>query len=149
MKICFVCSSGGHLLQLHILKDWWSRYDRFWVTFEKEDAVYLLKNEQTYWGYFPTNRNIKNLMKNTILAFKVLRREKPDLIISTGAGISVPFFYVGKLLGSKLIFIEVYDRIDSPTLSGRLVHPLADAFILQWEEQKKFYAKGQILGQLL
>jgi len=89
------------------------------------------------------------LIRNTLLAIKILRREKPDLIISTGAGISVPFFYVGKLLGSKLVFIEVYDRIDSPTLSGRLVHPLVDAFILQWEEQKKFYPKGRVLGRLL
>jgi len=149
MKICLVSSSGGHLWQLNILKDWWSRHDRFWVTFRKEDAVYLLQNERTYWGHFPTNRNIKNLIRNTLLAIKILRREKPDLIISTGAGISVPFFYVGKLLGSKLVFIEVYDRIDSPTLSGRLVHPLVDAFILQWEEQKKFYPKGRVLGRLL
>jgi len=149
MKICLACSSGGHLLQLHVLKEWWSQYDRFWVTFKKEDAIHHLKNEKAYWGHFPTNRNIKNLLKNSLLAFKILRHEKPDLIISTGAGISVPFFYVGKLFGSKLIFIEVFDRIDSPTLSGRLVYPIVDAFIVQWEGQKKFYPKGQFLGQLL
>jgi UDP-N-acetylglucosamine:LPS N-acetylglucosamine transferase len=149
MKICLVCSSGGHLLQLHVLKDWWRKYERFWVTFKKEDAIYLLREERSYWGYFPTNRSFKNLIKNTFLAFKIIRKERPDIVVSTGAGISVPFFYVGKLYGAKCIFIEVYDRIDSPTLTGKLNYPAADAYILQWKEQQKYYPKGIVLGQLL
>jgi UDP-N-acetylglucosamine:LPS N-acetylglucosamine transferase len=149
MKICLVCSSGGHLLQLHLLEEWWGKYERFWVTFEKEDAIYLLREEKSYWGYFPTNRSLKNLIKNTFLAFKIIRKERPNIIVSTGAGISVPFFYVGKLYGAKCVFIEVYDRIDSPTLTGKLNYPVADAYILQWDEQKKYYPKGVVLGQLL
>lgn len=149
MKLCLVSSSGGHLFQLFILKKWWEKHERFWVTFEKEDALSLLENEKSYWSYFPTNRNIKNLIRNTFLALKILRKEKPDIIVSTGAGVAVPFFYVGKLLGAKLIFIEVYDRIDSSTLTGKLVYPITDVFLLQWQEQKKFYSKGRVLGQLL
>lgn len=144
-----VSSSGGHLHQLYILKDWWGKYDRFWVTFKKIDAISLLNEEKTYWGYYPTNRNLKNLFRNFFLAFKILSKEKPDVIASTGAGISVPFFYVGKLFRAKLLYIEVYDRIDSPTLTGRMVYPITDFFIIQWEEQKKFYPKGRFLGQLL
>lgn len=149
MKICLVSSSGGHLLQLHILKEWWKKYPRYWVTFKKEDAVSLLEKEKVYWSYFPTNRNIKNLIRNTFLALKILLKEKPEIIVSTGAGVAVPFFYVGKLIGAKLIYIEVYDRINLPTLTGKLVHPITDVFILQWEEQKKFYPKGEVWGQLL
>jgi UDP-N-acetylglucosamine:LPS N-acetylglucosamine transferase len=149
MKICLVCSSGGHLLQLHLLKEWWEKYERFWVTFKKEDAVCLLEKENAYWGYFPTNRSIKNLIKNTFLAFKILRKEKPNVVVTTGAGISVPFFYLGRLFGSKCIFIEVYDRIDSATLTGKLIYPVSHICILQWEQQKKFYPKGIVLGQLL
>lgn len=149
MKLCLVSSSGGHLLQLHILKEWWNKYERFWVTFKKEDALSLLEKEKVYWAYFPTNRNIKNLIRNTILAVKILFKERPEIIVSTGAGVAVPFFYMGKLLGAKLIYIEVYDRIDSPTLTGKLVCPITDAFLLQWEEQKKFYPKGEVLGELL
>lgn len=149
MKFCLVSSSGGHLLQLFVLEEWWKKHERFWVTFKKEDAISLLEKETVYWAYFPTNRNIKNLIKNIYIALKILFKERPDIIVSTGAGVAVSFFYLGKLLGAKLIYIEVYDRIDSPTLTGKLVYPITDAFVLQWEEQKKFYPKGQVLGQLL
>jgi len=149
MKLCLVASSGGHLLQLHALKQWWKKHDNFWVTFKKEDAISLLAKERIYWAYFPTNRNIINLIWNTLLALKILIKERPEIIVSTGAGVTVPFFYVGKLLGAKLIFIEVYDRIDLPTLTGKLVYPITDAFLLQWEEQKKAYPKGKVIGQIL
>ena len=101
-----------------------------------------------YSCYYPTNRNIKNLIRNTILAVKVLRKERPELIISSGAAVSVPFFYLGKLFGAKLIYIEVFDRIDKPTLSGRLVYPITDKFIVQWEEQKQVYKKAINLGSI-
>lgn len=92
MKICLVGSSGGHLTHLYLLKEFWEKHERFWVTFDKVDSKSLLEAEKCYWCYFPTNRNIKNLIKNTFLAFKILKREKPDLIISSGAGPAVPFF---------------------------------------------------------
>ncbi len=147
MKIGLVSSSGGHLYQLHVLREWWEKSDRFWVTFRKTDATSLLRGERAYWAFFPTTRNIKNLVRNAFLAFRVLRREKPDVIVSTGAGVAVPFFYLGKLFGCRLVFIEVYDRIDSPTLTGRLVYPIADAFLLQWPEQKAHFPRGRLIGQ--
>ncbi|MFQ6178958.1 PssD/Cps14F family polysaccharide biosynthesis glycosyltransferase [Bacillus paranthracis] len=149
MKICLVGSSGGHLIQLYQLEKWWSKHERFWVTFDKQDSKSLLKNEQTFWCHYPTNRNIKNLVKNTFLAFKILRKERPDVIISTGAAPAIPFFYLGKLFGCKLVYIEVYDRIDLPTLTGKVVYPITDKFILQWEEQKKLYPKGEVLGGIM
>ncbi|MDU7455931.1 PssD/Cps14F family polysaccharide biosynthesis glycosyltransferase [Clostridium saudiense] len=146
MKVCFVTSSGGHLTHLIQLKEWWQDKERFWVTFDKEDSRSILKNERKYWCYFPTNRNIKNLIKNTFLAIKILVKEKPDLIISTGAAVAIPFFYLGKLFGAKVVYIEVYDRIDKATITGKLVYPISDLFVLQWEEQKRFYPKGEVLG---
>lgn len=148
MKVCFITSSGGHLTHLMQLKEWWNNKDRFWVTFEKEDSKSILKDERKYWCYFPTNRNVKNLVKNTFLAIKILLKEKPDLIVSSGAAPAIPFFYVGKLLGAKVVYIEVYDRIDKPTITGKLVYPISDLFVLQWEEQKRFYPKGEVLGGL-
>ena len=93
-------------------------------------------------------RNLKNLLKNTVVAWKVLRKEKPDLLISSGAAVAVPFFYLAKLMGKKLIYVEVYDRIDKPTLTGRLVYPIVDCFIVQWEEQKQVYKKAVNLGSI-
>ena len=146
MKICLVGSSGGHLTHLYLLKPFWENEERFWVTFEKDDAKSILKNEKMYPCYYPTNRNMKNLIKNTLLAVKVLKKEKPDLIISSGAAVAVPFFYVGKLFGAKTVYIEVFDRIDKPTLTGKLVYPVTDKFIVQWEEMKKVYPKAINLG---
>lgn len=148
IKVCLVGSSGGHLTHLYMLKPFWKDKKRFWVTFDKEDARSLLAGEKMYSCYYPTNRNIKNLLRNTVVAVKVLHQEKPDLIISSGAAVAVPFFYLGKLFGAKLIYIEVFDRIDKPTLTGKLVYPIADKFIVQWDEQKKVYPKAINLGSI-
>ena len=148
LKICLVGSSGGHLTHLYLLKPFWENKKRFWVTFDKEDARSLLEGERVYPCYYPTNRNLKNLLKNTVVAWKVLRKEKPDLLISSGAAVAVPFFYLAKLMGKKLIYVEVYDRIDKPTLTGRLVYPIVDCFIVQWEEQKQVYKKAVNLGSI-
>lgn len=145
-KVCLVGSSGGHLTHLYLLKPFWEEKERFWVTFGKKDAKSILENEKMYECYFPTNRNIKNLIKNTFLAIKIIRKEKPKLIISSGAGAAVPFFYIGKIFHAKTIFIEVFDRIDKPTITGKLVYPVTDIFIVQWEEMKKVYPKAINLG---
>ena len=147
-KICLVGSSGGHLTHLYKLKPTWKKYNRFWVTFNKEDANDLLINEKVYHCYFPTNRNFWNLIRNTLLAFKLLLKEKPRVIISSGAAVAVPFCYIGKLMGAKIIYIEVFDRIDRPTVTGKLVYPIADEFIVQWDEMKKVYPKAKKLGSI-
>ena len=129
MKLGLVGSSGGHLTHLYLLKEFWEQEERFWVTFKKEDAVSLLKEERVFWCYFPTNRNIINFFKNAVLAIQILKKEKPDFLVSTGAGAAVPFFYIGRLMGIKLVFIEVYDRIDKPTLTGRVVYPICNCAV--------------------
>lgn len=148
MKVCLVGSSGGHLTHMYMLKSFWMKKERFWVTFEKEDAKSILQDEEVYFCYFPTNRNVVNLIRNTFLAVKVLMKEKPDLIISSGAAVAVPFFYVGKLFGCKLVYVEVFDRVDKGTLTGKMVYPITDKFIVQWEEQKKIYKKAINLGSI-
>ncbi|HGF7717980.1 TPA: PssD/Cps14F family polysaccharide biosynthesis glycosyltransferase, partial [Enterococcus faecium] len=141
-----VGSSGGHLTHLYLLKNFWEKEERFWVTFDKEDSRSMLKDERFFPCYYPTNRNIINLIRNSFLAIRILLKEKPDLIISSGAAVAVPFFYLGKLIGAKTIYIEVFDRIDAPTLTGKLVYPVTDKFIVQWDEMKKVYPKAINLG---
>jgi UDP-N-acetylglucosamine:LPS N-acetylglucosamine transferase len=149
LKIAIVCSSGGHLYQLFVLKDWWKNFDRFWVTFKKPDAESMLAGERVHYSYFPTNRNIPNLIRNTFLALRILFKERPDVIVSSGAGVALPFFFLGKLLRKKLIFLEVFDRLDHPTLTGRLVYPICDKFLVQWDEQRAFYPRAELWGQAL
>ena len=131
-----------------MLKPFWQDHDRFWVTFNKEDARSVLEGERMIPCYFPTNRSLKALVINSRLAWKTLRKEKPDLIISSGAAVAVPFFWLGKLFGAKTIYMEVFDRIDKPTLTGKLVYPVTDTFIVQWEEMKQVYPKAVNLGSI-
>lgn len=147
-KFLIVGSSGGHLTHMYMLKKMWSKHDRVWVTFNKEDANSILKDERKYWCYYPTNRNIPNLIRNTFLAFKILKKEKPDVIISSGAAVAIPFFILGHLFGAKLVYVEVFDRIDKGTISGKICYKFADKFIVQWEEQLKVYPKAINLGQI-
>ncbi len=148
LKVCLVGSSGGHLTHLYMLKPFWEGKERFWVTFDKSDANSILQYEIIYHCYYPTNRSLKALLINTKLAWKILRNEKPDLIISSGAAVAVPFFYLGKMLNIKTIYIEVFDRINKPTLTGKIVYPVTDKFIVEWEEMKQVYPKAINLGSI-
>lgn len=148
-KVCIPTSSGGHLTHMRMLAPVLGEArDRFWVTFDKEDANTALEKERIYHCYFPTNRNVWNTIRNTLLAIRVLRKERPDLIVSSGAAIAVPFFLVGKLMGAKTVYVEVFDRVDAPTLTGQLVRRFTDLFIVQWPEMTEVYAGSVDLGSI-
>lgn len=149
MKVALVCSSGGHLYELYSLHDAWRKYERFWVTFKAEDSRYLLKGERIYWAYQPTNRSVLNLFRNLWLAVRVLTKEKPDVVLSTGAGVSVPFLYVAKLLRCKTIYVESVARVKELSLSGKLVLPIVDVFYVQWPELAQKCPKTQYQGGIL
>jgi hypothetical protein len=148
VKALLVCSNGGHLLQLQQLRPWWSRIDRVWVTFRLADAVSSLTGERVVWAFHPTQRNVLNLLRNMWLAWTTLRQERPSIVVSTGAGVAPPFFLVARLLRIKTVYVEVFDRIDTSTMSGRLCYPMSTLFLLQWEQQKRFYPKGEVIGAL-
>jgi beta-1,4-N-acetylglucosaminyltransferase len=149
IKIGIVTSRGGHLFQLYRLKNWWKNYDRFWVTIPGEDVSSMLNNEKIHFAYHPESRNVVNAIKNVFLAWKILRQECPTHLISCGAGVAPPFFYIGKILGIKLIFIEPYDFIQYPSLSGKLVSPISHHMLVQHEEQLKFYKNAVYKGSTL
>ncbi len=148
MRLLLVCSSGGHLSQLHVLSDWWGRHNTHWVSFGTEHGRTLLADEDVTWAHYPTTRNIPNLLRNMVLAARVLRRERPEVVVSTGAGVALPFFLLARLYGARTAYLEVYDRIESRTLTGRLCAPFADVFMLQWPEQKALYPDGVVVGQV-
>lgn len=148
--VLLVGSSGGHLAQLWSLRPWWERKRRTWVTFGTTDARGLLADERdVVWAYHPTTRNVPNLLRNTWLAVRVTWRVRPATVVSTGAAVAVPFFLVGRLLGARTVFVEVYDRVETPTLTGRLVRPLAHLVLVQWPEQRGLYRDSIEIGPLL
>lgn len=149
MRLCLVASSGGHLLELVSLCEAWQTHARFWVTFHTDDARSLLEGERVIWAYHPTNRNVKNLLKNLWLAWQVLRRERPDYVISTGAGVAVPFLWVGRLLGRRTVYIESVARIEELSLSGRLVYPVVHRFFVQWADLLQRHPRAVYGGRVL
>ena len=149
IKVGLICSRGGHLLQLYLLKDWWKEYNRFWVTGRGEDSSYLLRKEIVYFGYFPEHRNILNAIKNLFLAFKIIFREKPDLLVSTGAGIAPPFFLTGKILGCHLIFLDSYSFIKYPSISARMVSFLSDKVLVQHQLERSSLKNAEYWGSIL
>jgi UDP-N-acetylglucosamine:LPS N-acetylglucosamine transferase len=149
MKILLVCSSGGHLAQLYRLRPWWERHQRTWVTFADPQSKSLLRDERVIAAFAPTTRNVPNAARNLRLAISVIRRERPDVVISDGAGVAFPFFLVAKAAGVRTVYLEVYDRISRPTMTGKLCYPVTDLFLLQWPEQARSYPRGQEIGCLL
>jgi UDP-N-acetylglucosamine:LPS N-acetylglucosamine transferase len=110
----------------------WADLDHSWVTLPGADVTHLLRGEAVEIAHGPTNRSLGNLLRNLPLAWRVIRERKPDVILSTGAGLAVPFFLVGRLLRRRLVYVESVTRIESVSLSGRIVYPLAHEFLVQW-----------------
>ncbi|MEO8107099.1 MAG: PssD/Cps14F family polysaccharide biosynthesis glycosyltransferase [Actinomycetes bacterium] len=148
-RALLVGSSGGHLAQLIALAPLWPRNLRHWVTFDTADAVSQLVAEDVTWAHHPTTRNLPNLARNAALARKVMREYKPQVVVSTGAAVAYPFFAMARATGIPTVYIEVYDRIDSKTLTGRLCRPLSTLFCVQWEEQQRLYKDSVLVGPLL
>lgn len=149
MKLCLVCSSGGHFLELYYLKEFWGEHDRFWVTFLEKDVVPLLSGERCFDAYHPTNRNIVNFIRNLFLAFRLLKHERPDCLLSTGAGVAVPFIYAAKALGIKTVYLEMMTRVKRLSLAGFLVYPLVDHLLVQWPDLAAKYRKAVFKGRIL
>lgn len=147
--VLMVSSQGGHLAQLLVLQSWWQCRDRIWVCPDTPDVVDRLRGERLITSYSPTTRNLPNTLRNLALAVRVLVRERPSIVISAGAGVAVPFFVVAWLLRVPTVFIEVYDRVDSPTMTGRLAGPFTTRRIVQWDQQLDFYPDARLVGPLL
>lgn len=149
-RVLLVGSSGGHLAQLLPLRALFAAEHRAWVTFRTPDAVGALEGEpKVVWAHFPTTRNIPNLLRNTWQALRVMRTWRPDVIVSTGAAVAFPYFVLSRLFGARTLYIEVYDRVDSATLTARLCSPWTDLMAVQWPEQKSLYRSAVVVGPLL
>lgn len=148
MKICFTASSGGHFEQIMMLKPLMDKYDSFIVT---EKTNYLVSNDKQNFYYLKqVNRHelkfIYYMIYNTLKTIIIFLKEKPDIVISTGALATIPMCIVAKLFRRKIIFIESFAKINSPTLTGKLLYKFADKFFVQWESMKEFYPNAICKG---
>ena len=148
MKACFVASSGGHWEELMCLKPIADEHDTFFVTEEGGQSrdsslknVYVLpqinrRQKDFFWRF----------LKLLLSAGKIMLREKPGVVVTTGALISYPFCLYAKALGAKVVYIETFARVHDRSLTGRLVYPIADLFLVQWESLLELYPKAKYVG---
>ena len=149
LKLALVCSHGGHLTEMQMLSPALDGHDCFLVSYrcrrtEELNSVqrkYLLDNIGT---------NVARMLAAIAQAARILHRERPDVVLSTGAEIAVPFLWVGKLLGARTVYVESLCRVRTRSGTGPLVYPVADLFLLQWPDLLPIYGpKAQYLGGLL
>lgn len=147
-KICFIASTGGHFEQLMMLKPLMNKCDSFIVT-EKTKYSVIKDNKKVYY-LRQVNRSektfIPKMIFNSIKTIEIFFMEKPDVIISTGALSTIPMCIFAKLFRKKLIFIESFAKVNSPTLTGKLLYKFADQFYVQWEDMLKIYPKAIYKG---
>lgn len=169
-KIIYISSMGGHLKELLALKKSMKHFKSYIVT-EKTDATSFLKDlqkiknnkstnncnndndiffEEVYYLPYGTKKNIfKYIFIFLMMIFKsiyILFKIRPKAIVTTGTHTAVPICYIGKIFGVKIVYIETFANITTKTLAGKIVYPIADKFIVQWESMKKLYPKSEYFG---
>lgn len=144
MKICLACSAGGHFTEAIRIYEG-LKEDAFFLTFPSENLKG--RGEKIYTITDP-RRNPLRFIAAVVQTTKVLLKEKPKVVVSTGAGVTVPACWLGKILGAKVVYIECGCRTSGPSATGKLVHPIADLFIVQWKDMMKFYKKAVYGGML-
>ncbi len=144
-----VCSPGGHLLQMLSLEPSWSHMNTTWVTLRAPDSESLLAGQDVEFAHGPTNRSLVKLLRNLPVAWRLVRRRRPDVILSTGAALAIPFFLVGRLHRCRLVYVESLTRTRGLSLSGRVVYPLSDAFFVQWPQALRGHSRAAHFGNLL
>lgn len=148
LKICFAASSGGHYEQLLMLKPLMEKYDSIILTEETQYDT-SVKGQKMYYLKQVNRKELSFLPRMVANSFRSLRiflKEKPDVVICTGVLAMIPMCLLVKMAGKKLIYIESFAKVTSPTLSGKLLYKFADRFYVQWESMLEIYPKAICLG---
>lgn len=148
IRICIACSPGGHMIQARQLARVYEKYEHFYFTFSGAVAEALSRISRVHSIPNIVRSNPVSWFTGAVLSAYIAIVERPDVIISTGAGVVVFFCIFAKLLGAKLIFVESMAKIEKPTLTARLLYPFSDLFLVQWPGLLRFFPKAQFLGRL-
>ena len=133
MKIGIICSHGGHYTETLQILEAFDGHEVFIATYHNAREQEMLQLSRVYFAD-NMGASIWNMVKGLFWALGILRHERPQVIVSLGAEIALPFFYLGKLMGARTIFIESWCRVENLSLTGRLVYPITDVFWVQWPQ---------------
>ena len=132
-RLLLIASSGGHIYEMLCLREFWQDKERYWVSFGTADARCLLRDEKdVYWAAHPTVRSIPNLLRNLLLALRLLILHRPTMILTTGSGVAAPFLWLAWPLRIPTVFVESITRITKLSLTARMVRPFTSQFLVQW-----------------
>ncbi len=149
MKICLVCSHGGHLTEMLQVMKAFEGQEVFFATYHSSREEEL-KGIAKVYSMENVGTNIFRMLRCVPWALRILWKEKPGVIISLGAEIAIPFFFLSRLLRIKTVFIESWCRVTSPSRTGRIVYPVSDVFLVQWEQLLQVYgSKAEYHGAVL
>ncbi len=155
MKICLAASGGGHLRQLAQLKPFYEKHDSFLVTQQTPLGLSLSKEMRTHFvsdiALGKIKRNPKEWIvfaRNLLQCYRILRDEKPDLILSTGAGLTFNLLWLSRIYSMRSIFVESIAHVYTPTATGRTMMNRVDAYIVQWEDLHLLYPHSIFAGPI-
>lgn len=151
-RVMFISSTGGHLKELLQLKKMFDKYDYSLIT-EKTKSNLYLKDEygkRVHFLIYGTKHHFLTypfkLLANCFISLYYYLKIKPDYIITTGVHTAGPMCCIGKIFGSKIIYIETFANMVTKTTTGKLLYPIADKFIVQWESMKELYPDAEFGG---
>ena len=136
------------MVQARRLAPAYEQYEHFYFTFSGGVANEMKKTAHVRAIPNIVRYNPVSWLIGTVLSAYIAIAERPDVVITTGAGVVVFFCIFAKLLGAKLVFIESMAKVEKPTLTARLLYPFANLFIVQWTNLLKFFPQARFLGRL-
>ena len=147
-RLLMVSSSGGVLLDLLALKPWWQQHQTVWALVEAEDTRTLFEDSVVYWLQECKANTTWRLLRYVILAVGIIRKHKPQFIISSGTGVAIPFFIAAKLLKVNSFWLETFNIMDTPGTASRICASLATEVLVQRPSLKKVYPNAVVIGEL-
>ncbi|MBP3920340.1 MAG: polysaccharide biosynthesis protein [Bacilli bacterium] len=146
-KVLFISSTGGHLNELLQLKRLIKKYDSYIITEKtKSNSDLNSKFKKVFYLKYGTKSHMLTYIFifpfNILKSFYYFLKIRPNVIITTGSHTAVPMCYIAKIFRKKIIYIETFANIHTKTVAGKIVYPIADMFIVQWESMLKLYPKA-------
>ncbi len=151
-KVMFIASTGGHLTELLQLKSMFTKYDYCLITEKTKSNLYLkdIYKENVHFLIYGTKHHpfiyIFKLLFNCFISLFYYLKYRPNYIITTGVHTAGPMCCLGKIFGSKIIYIETFANMVTKTSTGKMLYPICDKFIVQWESMKKLYPNAEFGG---
>ncbi len=149
MKICLVASAGGHLTQLRKMSKAWSGREACWITTTDVAREMLSKDGKVFTVGECNREHLVRVFRVLIRSIRIIMKERPDVVISTGAAVGAMMCFLGKMLGAKIVWVDSITNVERLSLSGRLVRPFADLFLVQWPELTKKYSRLEYAGTVI